>query len=43
MRVRNNNITRTVVRVDSNLRVGINTEAPDEALDVVGNNKQVET
>ena len=37
MRVRNNNITRTVVRVDSNLRVGINTEAPDEALDVVGN------
>ena len=37
MRVRNNNITRTVVRVDSNLRVGVNTEAPDEALDVVGN------
>lgn len=37
LRVRNENITRTVVRVDSNLRVGINTEAPDEALDVVGN------
>lgn len=37
MRVRNNNITRTVIRVDSNLRVGINTEAPDQALDVVGN------
>ena len=37
MRVRNNNITRTVIRVDSNLRVGVNTEAPDEALDVVGN------
>lgn len=37
LRVRNENITRTVVRIDSNLRVGINTEAPDEALDVVGN------
>jgi microcystin-dependent protein len=37
MRVRNNNQTRTVVRVDSNLRVGVNTEAPEEALDVVGN------
>ena len=37
LRVRNNNITRTVIRVDSNLRVGVNTEAPDEALDVVGN------
>ena len=37
IRVRNNNVSRTVVRVDSNLRVGINTEAPDEALDVVGN------
>jgi len=37
LRVRNENITRTVIRVDSNLRVGINTEAPDEALDVVGN------
>jgi microcystin-dependent protein len=37
IRVRNNNVSRTVIRVDSNLRVGINTEAPDEALDVVGN------
>lgn len=37
LRVRNNNITKTVVRVDSNLRVGINTEAPDQELDVVGN------
>lgn len=37
IRVRNNNVSRTVVRVDSNLRVGINTEAPDQALDVVGN------
>tara|TARA_B110000503_G_scaffold143737_1_gene247820 strand:- start:1866 stop:3959 length:2094 start_codon:yes stop_codon:yes gene_type:complete len=37
MRVRNNNITRTVIRVDSSLRVGINTEAPDQELDVNGN------
>lgn len=37
LRVRNDNVTRTVIRVDSNLRVGVNTEAPDEALDVVGN------
>lgn len=37
LKVRNNEQTRTVVRVDSNLRVGINNEAPDEALDVDGN------
>ena len=37
MRVRNNDIAKTVVRVDSNLRVGINTEAPEQALDVIGN------
>ena len=37
VRVRNNNLSKTVIRVDSNLRVGINTEAPEEALDVVGN------
>ena len=37
IRVKNNNINKTVIRVDANLRVGINTEAPDEALDVVGN------
>lgn len=36
-RVRNQGTTRTVLRVDSNLRVGINNEAPDEALDVTGN------
>lgn len=36
IRVRNQNVPKTVVRVDSNLRVGINTEAPDQALDVVG-------
>jgi microcystin-dependent protein len=37
LRVRNNNQTKTVVRVDSNLRVGVNTEAPEQELDVVGN------
>ena len=36
IRVRNNNQTKTVIRVDSNLRVGVNTEAPEQALDVVG-------
>jgi|TARA_B110000977_G_scaffold94633_1_gene125072 microcystin-dependent protein len=36
LRVRNSNQTKTVIRVDSNLRVGVNTEAPEEALDVVG-------
>ena len=36
VRVRNNNQTKTVIRVDSNLRVGVNTEAPEQALDVVG-------
>ena len=36
MRVRNNDVAKTVIRVDSNLRVGINTEAPEQALDVVG-------
>jgi len=37
MRVRNNDVAKTVIRVDSNLRVGVNTEAPEEALDVIGN------
>lgn len=37
MRVRNNDVARTVIRVDSSLRVGVNTEAPEQALDVVGN------
>jgi len=36
MRVRTSNQTKTVIRVDSNLRVGVNTEAPEQALDVVG-------
>ena len=37
VRVKSGGRTRTVLRVDSELRIGINTEAPDEALDVVGN------
>ena len=36
VRVRNNDITRTLMRLDSNLRVGINNEAPETALDVTG-------
>jgi hypothetical protein len=36
-RVRNSGNSNTVLRVDSSLRVGINNEAPDEALDVTGN------
>jgi len=39
LRVRNEGTTKTVLRVDSNLRVGINNVAPDEALDVTGNIK----
>lgn len=37
VRMRNSGANRTVLRIDSNLRVGINNEAPDEALDVTGN------
>lgn len=37
MRVRNSGSSNTVLRVDSSLRVGINNEAPDEALDITGN------
>jgi len=37
LRVRNAGTSKTVVRVDSDLRVGINNEAPEEALDVTGN------
>ena len=36
-RVRNAGNSNTVLRVDSSLRVGINNEAPDEALDITGN------
>ena len=38
-RVRNSGNSNTVLRVDSSLRVGINNDAPDEALDVNGNVK----
>lgn len=37
IRIRNLGANRTVLRVDSNLRVGINNQAPEEALDVNGN------
>lgn len=37
IRVNNNGVIRTVVRVDSNERVGINNLIPQESLDVVGN------
>lgn len=37
MRVRNAGASKTVLRVDSSLRVGINNEAPDAELDVTGN------
>tara|TARA_B100001287_G_scaffold45673_1_gene34702 strand:+ start:30971 stop:33343 length:2373 start_codon:yes stop_codon:yes gene_type:complete len=37
MRVRNSGASNTVLRVDSSLRVGVNNEAPNEALDVTGN------
>jgi microcystin-dependent protein len=36
VRVRNAGTTKTVIRVDSSLRVGINNEAPEQALDVTG-------
>ena len=36
IRVRQGGTTQTVMRVDSNQRVGINNVAPDEALDVTG-------
>ena len=37
IRVRNSGNSKTVLRVDSSLRVGINNDAPEEALDVTGN------
>ena len=39
VRVRSGGTSRTVLRVDSARRLGINNEAPDEALDVIGNIK----
>ena len=40
LRVKNAGTSKTVVRVDSDLKVGINNEAPEEALDVTGNIQQ---
>ena len=37
VRVRNNGSTRTVLRIDSSEKVGINNKSPEEALDVSGN------
>lgn len=37
VRLKNQGISRTVLRIDSSQRLGINNEAPDEALDVIGN------
>ena len=37
VRIKNQGRTKTVLRIDSESRLGINNEAPDEALDVVGN------
>ena len=37
VRVKNNGILTTVLRVDPKSRVGINNTAPDEALDITGN------
>lgn len=39
LRVRSGGTSRTVLRIDSSQRLGINNESPDEALDVVGNIK----
>jgi microcystin-dependent protein len=36
VRVRNNDITKTIMRLDSGLKVGINNEAPEKELDVTG-------
>jgi len=40
LRVRNAGTSKTVMRIDSDLKVGINNEAPEEALDVTGNIQQ---
>lgn len=39
LQVKSDGTTRTVLRVDATNRIGINNEAPDEALDVYGNIK----
>lgn len=37
VQIKSGGTTKTVLRVDSTQRLGVNNEAPDEALDVVGN------
>jgi len=37
IQIKSSGTTKTVLRVDSTQRLGVNNEAPDEALDVVGN------
>ena len=37
IRVRDGNTTKTVIRIDSTTKVGINNLAPDEDLDIIGN------
>ena len=39
VKVKNDGILKTALRVDSNLKIGINNVAPEEALDVTGNIK----
>ena len=39
VKVKNSGVLSTVLRIDSNLRLGVNNTAPDEALDVTGNFK----
>jgi len=39
VKVKNSGVLSTVLRIDSNLRLGVNNTAPDEALDVTGNIK----
>jgi len=39
IQVKNQGSTKTVLRIDSSERIGINNQAPDEALDVVGSIK----
>ena len=36
-KVKNDGVPKTALRIDSNLRLGVNNIAPDEALDVTGN------
>lgn len=39
IRVKRNGASQTALRIDSSKRLGINNEAPDESLDVIGNVK----